>query len=587
MFLGSSSTVGVFQLVDKGGVKISRLRLIAGLMVLIFTFSPVKVQASLIGEEIDSTESETSVNSNSVGYFLNGFDLKEVEDEPKEEMDTFDATGPIHENATVVDSGNTSGDYSTTKETIKEVANNDSATSTGKYKIMVDPGHGYHEGSSGNGLLEDEYTLKVGKELYRLLKNDSRFTAYITRTKNVHTDNAGRRESANKKKVDFYLSIHLNYSDSSSAHGTETLYSPVDKGKSSTGVTNIQFAKIIQKYVQKATGFRDRGLVARSGSESLAVFSGNKAAASLVEVGFISNPAEAKVMVKNYKKYAKAMYNAFVYIATKYPKKSEKTTKTSNTAGSSSNLNTSLTSKVSLNDVSSAKKTVKTGKLSTNGGSGYTGTYTIAGRKYKMYSQSKDASAWSRKHGCSAAVLATMLSSAGYDYTGDSIHSASEDKDYSTRKAIKNYGIKSGSNSDYNKNSSGNPMTCFGLSGVLRNLGLSCDYVATWAKDTDAVNDITKALSSGKCVAVYVDSSKHDGVKFTNSYHCLLLVGFQENGCLNFINPAGGKLNYSHLTGETDLKLTDLVKYYMFKNSEKANQVVFNGRSRSGGYVKF
>ena len=85
-----------------------------------------------------------------------------------------------------------------------------------------------------------------------------------------------------------------------------------------------------------------------------------------------------------------------------------------------------------------------------------------------------------------------------------------------------------------------------------------------------------------------MNSTKRDGIQFTDNNHCILLVGFQNNGNLNFINPAGGRLNYTHKTGEcNNLKLSNLVKYYMLKNSETANQVVYRKSTRSGGYVKY
>lgn len=181
-----------------------------------------------------------------------------------------------------------------------------------------------------------------------------------------------------------------------------------------------------------------------------------------------------------------------------------------------------------------------------------------------------------------------MLSSAGYSYTADQIHSAGADKDYSVKAAIKSHGIKNGTNSDYDAFNNGMPITCFGISAIMRNMGLSCDYVATWSDDKDAINDITAALAQGRCVAVYVNSTKRDGIQFTDNNHCILLVGFQNNGNLNFINPAGGRLNYTHKTGEcNNLKLSNLVKYYMIRNTEKANQVIFHRTNRSGGYVKF
>lgn len=515
--------------------------------------------------------------SNSLGFIIGDYDVKETEKEKKDSYQSYDKAGPKLENATVVNASGTS-------ESIKETVNNDSVNSDGgKYVITIDPGHSkVSTGSSSNGIREEEYTLEIGKLLYSMMKNDSRFEVHMTRNSPAGVANSERPKISNKFKSDCFLSIHLNYYDNSSAHGTETEVNKSGKGKTSQGMGNTEYAKIIQKYMQRATGFTDRGLTDRP---NLIVLKNNNAAAALAEIGFLSNPAEANALKKNKKKYAKSFYDAFVYIATKYPKPTEKG---NITEASSSKLNSSLTSNVTLSNVAKANKVSNAGKFRKVDGKNYNGTYSIAGRKYTLYAQSKGTSSWCSSHGCSATVLATMLSSAGYNYTADQIRDASTDKDYSVKAAIKKYGVQSGKYSDYDAFKNGMPITCFGISAIMRNMGLSCDYVATWSKDQDAINDITAALAQGRCVAVYVNNTKRDNIQFTDNNHCILLVGFQSNGNLNFINPAGGKLNYTHKTGECkNLKLSTLVKYYMLKNLETANQVVFKKSTRSGGYVKY
>ena len=276
-----------------------------------------------------------------------------------------------------------------------------------------------------------------------MMKNDSRFEVHLTRSSPAGVANSKRPQISNKFNSDCFLSIHLNFWESPSAHGTETEVNKSGKGKTSQGMGNIEYAKIIQKYMQRATGFTDRGLTDRA---HLAVLNNNKAAAALAEIGFLSNPTEAKALKKNKKKYAKSFYDAFIYIATKYPKP---TVKGNVTEASSSKLNSSLTSNVTLKNVSKAEKTVKKGKYRKIDGKHSNGIYSVAGRKYTMYAQSKGTSSWCHSHGCSASVLATMLSSAGYSYTADQIHSAGADKDYSVKAAIKSHGIKNGTNSDY------------------------------------------------------------------------------------------------------------------------------------------
>lgn len=464
-------------------------RLFCKVLCLLLCFSQVLCFSTVTqGQLVVTALAKEESGSNSLGFIIGDYDVKEKEKEKKDSYQSYDKTGPKLENATVVNASGTS-------ESIKETVNNDSVNSNGgKYIITIDPGHSkVSTGSAGNGIKEEEYTLEIGKLLYNMMKNDSRFEVHLTRSSPAGVANSKRPQISNKFNSDCFLSIHLNFWESPSAHGTETEVNKSGKGKTSLGMGNTEYAKIIQKYMQRATGFTDRGLTDRA---HLAVLNNNKAAAALAEIGFLSNPTEAKALKKNKKKYAKSFYDAFIYIATKYPKP---TVKGNVTEASSSKLNSSLTSNVTLKNVSKAEKTVKKGKYRKIDGKHSNGTYSVAGRKYTMYAQSKGTSSWCHSHGCSASVLATMLSSAGYNYTADQIHSASVNKDYSTKAAIKKYGVKSGKYSDYDAFNNGMPITCFGISAIMRNMGLSCDYVATWSKDQDAINDITAALAQGKC----------------------------------------------------------------------------------------
>lgn len=62
--------------------------------------------------------------SNSLGFIIGDYDVKEKEKEKKDSYQSYDKTGPKLENATVVNAGGTS-------ESIKETVNNDSVNSNG------------------------------------------------------------------------------------------------------------------------------------------------------------------------------------------------------------------------------------------------------------------------------------------------------------------------------------------------------------------------------------------------------------------------------------------------------------------------
>ncbi|MDO4556432.1 MAG: N-acetylmuramoyl-L-alanine amidase, partial [Lachnospiraceae bacterium] len=84
-----------------------------------------------------------------------------------------------------------------------------------------------------------------------------------------------------------------------------------------------KLASYVHKYVKAATGFTDRGLKQRCRrlKNGLAVLSNNNGPATLTEIGFISNPSEAKKMNKNISAYGKAVYDAVIYSTSQYPTK--------------------------------------------------------------------------------------------------------------------------------------------------------------------------------------------------------------------------------------------------------------------------
>ncbi|MDR2162116.1 MAG: N-acetylmuramoyl-L-alanine amidase [Desulfovibrio sp.] len=90
--------------------------------------------------------------------------------------------------------------------------------------IMLDPGHGGKDpGCTANKLVEADFTLDMARRIGPLLTKKG-FTVLYTRTDNRFLSLPDRTEMANKKKVDLFISIHLNANPSSAVHGLETYY---------------------------------------------------------------------------------------------------------------------------------------------------------------------------------------------------------------------------------------------------------------------------------------------------------------------------------------------------------------------------
>jgi N-acetylmuramoyl-L-alanine amidase len=155
----------------------------------------------------------------------------------------------------------------------------------GKYKIIIDAGHGGSDsgavGTAGN--YEKVLTLSVASKVTADLRNNPNFNVIMTRTGDTLPGLQDRVDIANGANADLFLSIHAN-SAVPSAHGTETYYRT---SQSST------LAAIMHKHLLAATGFFDRGVK----TANYYVIKNTNMPSTLVELGFLTNSAENQTML--------------------------------------------------------------------------------------------------------------------------------------------------------------------------------------------------------------------------------------------------------------------------------------------------
>jgi N-acetylmuramoyl-L-alanine amidase len=179
--------------------------------------------------------------------------------------------------------------------------------------IVIDPGHGGKDPGAmdeidvakGDNIktLEKDLNLKVGLKVKNLLENLGA-VVILTRSNDVFLSLKGRTDLANANNADLYLSIHFN-ADIEAAKGIETFRY--------TGVKNsltIKFSENLQRELIKATGFVDRGIK----EAGFWVIKHTRMSAALVELGFITNNEEEKIIntIEFQDKVAKALVNAIV-----------------------------------------------------------------------------------------------------------------------------------------------------------------------------------------------------------------------------------------------------------------------------------
>ena len=203
-------------------------------------------------------------------------------------------------------------------ETISEETNNQAREKNKEVVVVLDPGHDdTHAGARGNGLKEEQLTLKIAQYCKTELEQYSGVKVYMTRTSescpypgtSSTDDNAQRVAYAKSVNASVYVSIHLN-SGGASAKGTEVYY-PNSNYRSDIGSEGKELAsQVLNQLV--SLGLTDRGIKIRNSEDnslyedgSLAdyygVIKGSKKAGFpgiIIEHAFLTNASDAAFLEK-------------------------------------------------------------------------------------------------------------------------------------------------------------------------------------------------------------------------------------------------------------------------------------------------
>ncbi|MBN3038222.1 MAG: N-acetylmuramoyl-L-alanine amidase [Candidatus Omnitrophica bacterium] len=197
-------------------------------------------------------------------------------------------------------------------------------------KVVIDPGHGGKDpGAIGRGgLMEKDVVLVIAKNLKRKMEKAG-IEVIMTRESDRFVSLGERARFANSKDVDFFISIHANASRSKWVSGVEVFYvsEAIDEDNRSHSTAEQYDLKLPEDVQGKNTPtilwdliHRDNRISAKSMAELICnnlcknlsqknrgvkqarfyVLKGTNIPAILVEVGFISNPAEEKKLKDGY-----------------------------------------------------------------------------------------------------------------------------------------------------------------------------------------------------------------------------------------------------------------------------------------------
>jgi N-acetylmuramoyl-L-alanine amidase/putative methionine-R-sulfoxide reductase with GAF domain len=192
---------------------------------------------------------------------------------------------------------------------------------TGKFRIVLDAGHGgWDLGTVGRqGLLEKDLVLDVTQRLGKLLRARLGSEVMFTRQGDEYLPLDQRADFANRAQADLFISVHANYSNAATARGVETYYTnsfsapgskEVEKHSDGSSVQptpiSLSVGDLHEKIAEsrhlaasvqrslyaalasKSPDIRDRGIK----DASFVVLTGTRMPAILTEISFVSSPAD-------------------------------------------------------------------------------------------------------------------------------------------------------------------------------------------------------------------------------------------------------------------------------------------------------
>jgi N-acetylmuramoyl-L-alanine amidase len=198
-------------------------------------------------------------------------------------------------------------------------------------RVVIDAGHGGHDtGTIGpNGLMEKDLVLDVALRLGKLISKQLGAEVVYTRSGDVFIPLEERTKIANDEKADLFISIHANSSPQASATGVETYYFNLtsdrrgldlasrENATSTSSIsdlndllhkavlqTKLEESREFAQSVQSSLWTASRRLNSRSKDRGIrqapfVVLIGATMPSILAEIGFVSNPHDARLLKRN------------------------------------------------------------------------------------------------------------------------------------------------------------------------------------------------------------------------------------------------------------------------------------------------
>ena len=291
------------------------------------TYNVVSINIGVYGrvevlnlEDMD-IEAQFGVNEEYDGYE----ELQPLDEETSKESEelgatvvTIDENGITEAQDSIADALNVVSAETASVSPLARTASNASSRS-GNIVVALDPGHDSRStGASGNGLREEELTLKIANYCKEELEQYAGVEVYMTRTGAdcpFQMSGAGciqyRVEDAVKAGAQIFVSFHLNSSTSSSASGAEIIVQNNNWRPGVAAESQALAREILDELV--ALGLNERDIYWRN-SESGSTYSDGSSAdyfsvqrncklhnipGIIIEHAFISNSGDANSFLKS------------------------------------------------------------------------------------------------------------------------------------------------------------------------------------------------------------------------------------------------------------------------------------------------
>lgn len=151
-------------------------------------------------------------------------------------------------------------------------------------RVTIDPGHGGTDpgGIGAHGTEEKDVTLSLALKLQKLMR-DSGMEVQMTRTDDMQIQLRPRVAMGDDFDSDVFISIHTNAIGNPKINGIETYYFTPQ---------SLPLARAVHRQLVAKLGRPDRGIR----RNNFVVVKYNKMPACLVEIGYLTNPTEEKLL---------------------------------------------------------------------------------------------------------------------------------------------------------------------------------------------------------------------------------------------------------------------------------------------------